>query len=55
MMKQNFLMDVNLACAKESFRLLFVKGPGPRERSKVSSKHGSKAGISRCEFLFLGL
>lgn len=36
MMKQNLLMDVNLACAKESFRLLFVKGPVPRERSALA-------------------
>lgn len=60
MMKQNLLMDVNLACAKDSFRLLFVKGPVTLENStlnKVRSKHclGSRAGGSRCEFLFLGL
>lgn len=60
MMKQNLPMDVNLACAKESFRLHFVKGPVPRENSafsKVSSEHclGSRAGGSRCVFFFLSL
>lgn len=59
-MKQNLLMDVIMAGAKESSRLLFVKRPVPCENSafsKVSSKHclGSRAGGGRGKFLFLGV